>query len=233
MINSYRIKFDRWTNGPQAEPFRSVVWQPFRLRVFSADGVYQFTFRVFHAEVPTGLKLDALNRRCGPAEIEAAIIRWAISEVESRLRSGVLPAAGTHKVEELELGESHLPLIEQFTEQKMCGYQIARGKELFCSAAAPDDKTADPSSGLAPTSRPICKKCDLPDDEYRCSHLTHPLVIGTQEMGEAGRRVISALCEINSPHIKMPSLCHAGGHDCWEYIVEPSGEARKIGFTVR
>jgi hypothetical protein len=54
---SHRIKFDRWANGPQREHHRPVVWQPFRLRIFSPDGVFQFAFSVLHAEVPTGLRL--------------------------------------------------------------------------------------------------------------------------------------------------------------------------------
>jgi hypothetical protein len=230
-MNSYRIKFDLWARGLQPEAYRPVVWQPFRLRVFLSDGTFQFVFGVLYAEVPTGLKLDELNRRYGQAEIEAAIIRWAVREVESRLLNGALPPIGTINVEGLELGEAQLLEIEQLAAQKTCSYQLSSGRELFCSAAAPNDRTMDPSSRLAPTSRPICKECDLPDDEYRCSHLTHPLVIGVQEMGESGRRARSAYCEINSPCIEMLSLCHAGGHDCWECIVEPPSEPKKIGFV--
>jgi hypothetical protein len=227
----YRIKFERWANGPQREPHRQVIWQPFQLRVFSPDGVFQFAFGVLHAEVPTGFRLDDLRGRHGQAELEAAIIRWAVGEVECRLRSGPLPTVGTRNVEELELDDAHVTRIEQLAVLKTCAYQLARGRELFCSAAAQTDATLDPRLGMAPTSRPGCKICDFPDDHYRCSQLTHPSVIGIRPMTPTGRRLTSASCEIGSRNIATPSLCHAGGHNCWQYIVEPTAEPKKIGFT--
>ncbi len=229
-MNSYRIKFNRWADGLQPEPYPPFVWQPFRLRVFLSEGAFQFAFGVRHAEVPTGVKLDELSRRYGQAEIEAAIIRWAVKEVESRLLNGSLPAIGTTKVEGLEIGEAQLPEIEKTAVHKTCAYQVARGRELFCSAAAPTDATISPQLGIAPASRPVCKACDLPDDQYRCAQLTHPSVIGISAMSPTGRRVTSASCEVGSQNIKTPSRCHAGGHDCWEYIVEPPSEPKKIGF---
>ncbi len=147
----------------------------------------QFVFGVLHAEVPTGLKLDELNRRYGPAEIEAEIICWAVGEVESRLLNGLLPAIGATNVEGLELAEAQLLEIEQTATQKTCAYQVARGRELFCAAAAPTDATISPQLGMAPTSRPACKVCDLADDQYRCAQLTHPSVIGIGAMIPTGR----------------------------------------------
>jgi hypothetical protein len=228
---SYRIKFDRWANGPQPEPHRPVIWQPFRLRIFSPDGVFQFAFGVLHAEVATGLRLDELSLRHGEAELQAAIIQWAVSEVECRLRNGPRPEVGTHNVEGLELDEAHVAQIEQLATLKSCGYQLVRGRELFCSAAAPTDATVHRRFGMAPTSHPICNICDFPDDAYRCSQLTHPSVIGIRAMTPTSRRFTSASCEIGSRNIATPSLCHAGGHNCWQYIVEPTAEPKKIGFT--
>lgn len=213
----------------QPEPFRPVVWHPFLLRVYVASGAFQFAFRVLHAEVPTGLKIDELTHRYGQSEVQAAIINWAIGRVEERLYGGPLPPPGTSKFEELELEEAGLVRVEQLLQQKTCAWQLARGRELFCSAAAPTDETAG-SSGLAPTSRPMCRSCDLADDGYRCSQLTHPRVMGIRAITPAGRRLAGAYCEINSPNIQTPSLCHAGGHDCWERIVEPAAGPRKIGF---
>ncbi|MFZ0887370.1 MAG: hypothetical protein WA005_02860 [Candidatus Binataceae bacterium] len=228
-MQSYRIKFQRMDLQP--EPLRPVVWHPFLLRVHLAGGAFQFAFRVLHAEVPTGLKIEELTRRHGQAQVQTAIIGWAIGKVEQRLYNGPLPPAGTSKFEELELGEAELPEVEQLVTQKTCAYQLSRGRELFCSAAASTDETADASSGLAPTSRPMCKACDLPDDRYRCFHLTHPRVMGIRAMTPTGRQLTGAYCEINSPNIRAPSRCHASGHDCWEYIVEPPVEPKKIGFV--
>ncbi len=171
---SYRIKYDRWANGPQGDPYRPVIVQPFRLRVSSFEGSHRFVFGVSHAEAPTGLRLDELERQYGEAEIQAAVIRWAVSRVESRLCNGPLPQAGTSSVEGLELGDADVAQIEQFAMLKTCNYQRSRGMELFCSAATPTDSTLIPSLGLAPTSRPKCRECDLPDSEYRCSYSDAP-----------------------------------------------------------
>jgi hypothetical protein len=229
MTQSYRIRFRPMEL--QSEPSRPIVWHSFLLRVYLAGGAFQFAFRVLHAEVPTGLKIEELTRRYGQAEVQPAIIGWAIGKVEQRLYNGPLPPEGTSKFEELELREAAVPEVEQLLLQKTCAYQVSRGRELFCSVPASTDETADPSSGLAPTSRPMCKVCDLPDDRYRCSQLTHPRVMGIRAMTPTGRRLTGAYCEINSPNIQAPSRCHAGGHDCWEYIVEPPAEPKKIGFV--
>jgi len=63
--------------------------------------------------------------------------------VECRLRNGSLPTVGTHNVEELELDDAHVARIEQLAVLKTCAYQLARGRELFCSAVAPADATVD------------------------------------------------------------------------------------------
>ena len=68
-----------------------MVWHSFLLRVYLASGAFQFAFRVLHAEVPTGLKIEELMRRYGEAEVQPAIVGWAIGKVEQRLIDGPLP----------------------------------------------------------------------------------------------------------------------------------------------
>src|ERR1039458_8111381 len=110
-MESYCIRYQRLDLQP--EPFRPVVWHPFLLRVYLASGAFQFAFRVLHAEVPTGLKIDEWTHRYGQQPVQAAIIGWAVGTVEERLHGGPLPTPGTSKYEELELGQVELALIEQ------------------------------------------------------------------------------------------------------------------------
>src|ERR1039458_4423506 len=110
-MESYCIRYQRLDLQP--EPFRPVVWHPFVLRVYLASGTFQFAFRVLHAEVPTGLKIEELTRRYGQAEVQLAVVGWAIGKVEQRLDNGPLPPEDNSKFEELELGEAEMPEVER------------------------------------------------------------------------------------------------------------------------
>lgn len=75
---------------------------------------------------------------------------------------------------------------------------------------------------LAPTSRPICSRCDLPDTDAICSHLVHPRVTALRPAGPTWERFLEeALCERAKPEIARAESCRAGGHACWERIIEP------------
>lgn len=113
------------------------------------------------------------------------------------------------------------PLIELAVE-KRCNYQVAYGRDLYCSAAAPTDETAVGKEGLqtlAPTSRPVCQACDLPDADFLCSHLHHPSVTGFLAGGGYDRKVGPAQCDLGRPEVSDASRCCAGGHACWQRIV--------------
>jgi hypothetical protein len=79
---------------------------------------------------------------------------------------------------------------------------------------------------LAPTSRSLCRGCNFPDTDYLCSHLLHPKITGRPSTINPGRRTINtALCDLGRADISSPSQCHAGGHPCWERILEPEADA--------
>lgn len=119
---------------------------------------------------------------------------------------------------------------------KTCSYQVAEGRDIFCSAASADDETASITSGirhLAPTSRPVCLACDLPSTDYICSHLSHPAIIGFRAGAEYSRQLIRPpLCNLGRQEIvDNASLCHAGGHACWRSLVEPVSPEPAVSFS--
>lgn len=76
----------------------------------------------------------------------------------------------------------------------------------------------------APTSRPLCAACSLPDTDYICSHFLHPQVLGVRAdrgpMGIIRRDVTDGLCDLNRGEFAQKRKCHAGGNSCWERIVD-------------
>jgi len=109
-------------------------------------------------------------------------------------------------------------------DDKACDYQKRHERDLFCTAAAPGDMTATFKNGgrrSAPTSRPMCRRCELPGSDLLCSHLLHPQVT-TKSPGDGTvvRSVVTAMCDLGSNNITRPGRCHAGGHSCWQQVVE-------------
>jgi hypothetical protein len=211
---------------PQTSEFASVNRSlPFLLRVLAADDdppSPQFSF-----VVPGDFEHPAFQalKQMDEAALQEACLRWAVTRAEERLRSGAFPAFPTSSYEQLDLDDSEIPLIKRLMREKTCDYQVLQGRDLYCSAAAAEDKSVvaiSTLSRLAPTSRPVCRGCSLPSTDFLCSHLMHPGVIRTDRpIGSVDRELISAYCDQNKPGIKAPSLCHPGQNECWERIVEP------------
>ncbi|WP_371782132.1 hypothetical protein [Streptosporangium subroseum] len=122
-----------------------------------------------------------------------------------------------------ELTTDDVPHLLTLAHQKSCSYQQRAGRDLYCTAAS-DDKTAVYAIGnrrAAPTTKPFCMECGLPDTTYMCSHLLHPEVTAlTTAHGIAGRRVIGALCDKGRNEIGNPSRCQVNGHECWQRVIE-------------
>lgn len=232
----FRIEFEAFS-GETAASIRSQGFLPFTLR--ATPDVEQPSFRcafgVYYSEVD--LQYDALRRELGDV-LDRAAIRWAVARLEERLRRGPISRpAGVGPTEKFILTEPALALLRGLALDKTCEYQVPAGRELFCSAASLNDKAVVGAVGrrrIAPTSRPICKKCNLPDTDYLCSNFTHPLVMGSGAIGGTQRQLVGAYCEIGRSEIGTPSLCQAGGHSCWVRIVEPATEpAPSVPYSPR
>jgi Schlafen, AlbA_2 len=154
-----------------------------------------------------------------------AFVRYSVQVIERGLQDGVLPPKD--QVSEILLSDFDIPNLEATLHDKTCDYQIRDGREFLCSAAGLHDETVVGSHGvrrLAPTSRPICQQCKLPDTTYLCSHLVNPEVIGTLTSMTRDRLLTGAECDLGLDAISSPDQCHAGGNRCWERAIETNPE---------
>ncbi|MEV6867827.1 hypothetical protein AB0M44_43450 [Streptosporangium subroseum] len=113
----------------------------------------------------------------------------------------------------------------QSAESKSCSFQVKHGRNLFCAAAGINDPTVSRELNgqrVAPTSTPLCMACNLPDDDYLCSSLIHPQVLGSVGSGMGPtRRFEGALCDKGQVrNVMTPHRCHAGGHSCWHKSID-------------
>jgi hypothetical protein len=201
---------------------------PFFFRARDLAGGYaSIAFGVLYGAVE--LEYENLSRELGDT-LRKATIRWAIPKIEESLLSGAVeflvePIRETRK---LVLDHAELGLIKKLVAEKTCEYQTFSGRDLFCSAATLSDETVVGQIGLrrlAPTSRPMCRACNMPDTDYVCSYLAHPGVIGMPGHSGKQRQLVAAYCEIGQREVESdPSECHAGGHKCWVRVVSPAPE---------
>jgi hypothetical protein len=158
--------------------------------------------------------------------IDRALLRFGVRWLESAIREGVIP--GEHKKgAKLQrfVAEEDLPLLIRLAGHKDCDYQILEGRDLYCTASSRNDKTALGASGLrwlAPTSRPLCAACELPDADYICAHLHHPTVHGSSGAGHPllRRKLVGAVCDLNRNEIGKPGACRPADNRCWTRITE-------------
>jgi hypothetical protein len=231
-MDRFRIEFEGFA-ASEAPHIKAQGWFPFKLLAMPDvdHPSYRYIFGVRYADVD--LQYDALLAELG-GSLDRALVRWAVARVEDRLRLGRIPPppARTGPTEALVLTETDIALLRSLALEKTCEYQVRSGRELFCSAASPGDETAAGRAGLktlAPTSRPMCKQCNLPDTDYICSYLTHPQVTGPRTIGDQSRYLTGALCEIGRTEIRNdPSRCRANGHTCWARIVSESSESAPV-----
>lgn len=163
--------------------------------------------------------------------IDRTLLRFGVRRIEQALASGELDGVASSTVHQMFVHDDDLELLREFANAKTCDYQVGEARELYCSAASPNDETRIGSSGLrhlAPTSEPVCLRCNLPDTDYICSHLVHPRVY-TLAVGMMGlttsipaRQVEVGACNLGQPEIREPQKCHAGGNSCWERLIEHS-----------
>ena len=216
-----------------------IVWQPFGLEAYDQSGTSVFSVGVSHDEslLP---RLRDLYRTHGEQAVRAAIVRWAIRRTDQVVRSGVFSTDGDAL--EIDLRAWDLLLIGELASQKTCRYQTVIDGDLFCSAA---DRQADATKiaehglrALAPTSRPLCRRCELPDTDFICSHLLFPRVVGSAllegtpdpKVPTFRRRLLGSFCDVDQTCVGTGANCRPGGNPCWERSVLP--EALKAAVPV-
>lgn len=127
-----------------------------------------------------------------------------------------------------ELADDDMPAVAGLAWDKTCSYQKRDGRDLFClTPSAKDEAASYLSTGqrAAPTSRAICRECNLPDTDYLCSHFLHPGIRAMSALsGLYQRSVAGALCDLGQQEriTGEPHQCRPGGHPCWARVLSPS-----------
>ncbi|MEU7916440.1 hypothetical protein [Microbispora bryophytorum] len=122
------------------------------------------------------------------------------------------------------LTSEDVPQLLALVQDKTCNYQTRIRRDLYCTAASDKDETASSSIGgrrAAPTSKPLCRSCALPNTDFICSHLMHARVAGMRAYaGVISRSVAGALCDQGRDEVREVDKCRAGGHGCWQRVIE-------------
>ena len=176
------------------------------------------------AAAVAGARLDADTET-----LHEAMLRVGLDRLERELASpgGEQRLFGQNATQDCKFTADDLDeLLGPSTTDKACGYRHAEGRDLYCTAADRGDESVIGSIGhrrAAPTSRPICNDCSLPDGRTLCSELAHPRVSAVETLGGYSRFLGSAWCNAGQPEIQDASQCSAGGHACWKRTIgEPT-----------
>lgn len=221
MAPPLRIVFDEWTtDSARVGLARIPLFTVFR----GGDYLFQSAVRLrvsFAEQLLEGNYREEAER----ARLEGALLRFAVKRIERGLAAGSFTSEPASDIQTLTVEEGDIFELAGLLAGKTCDYQVRQGRDLYCSAASPNDGTATKvydDRAIAPTSRQICQSCDLPNTDSICSYLVHPAVTALQPAGVVRHRFVAdVLCDRGRPEISEPTRCRAGGHDCWERIVEP------------
>jgi len=205
------------------------------LLVFSSTGDRLFLVQLRLAdsmvfEVAQAIGVAAERARLEvPPEVNEAILLAGLRRVREELRLGDLPPDPPQDPYRISFNGGDVAFLADEARQKLCSYQQRDGRDIFCSAAAFDDRPIAGRVGLrtfARTAPRICNKCNMPDDRLLCRHLLNAEVKYRRAHEPFGRELRSADCELGHHEVATPRDCRAGGHSCWEIAV--SREAPSI-----
>ena len=218
---AFRVKFVKWERRPDL----SYVEGPF-FDVFAKSGAHRV--RCIHVLIsPSDIRALQHDTQLSHDEdrIQRAVIRYAIQRIEQGLRNGLFPPEPNQNTDNLPLEEADVLALRQLLREKTCTYQLQEGRDLLCSAASAEDKAVHGKSGfrfIAPTSRAMCYTCTLPDTDYLCAHFLHPEVHARRDSNaRMVHQLVQGMCDIGRDEVQRPEQCRAGGHGCWEWLIEP------------
>jgi hypothetical protein len=156
-----------------------------------------------------------VGQKVGPSDeiFQSSFLTWAVERIARGLRDDEFRDTSIR----IDVGLDELRLFDQIAVDKHCDYQIAEGRDLFCSVVSGYPKLGPFRSVqqkiCGPTSAHECLNCNLPDTRFMCSQLGHPRLMPSAL--DTSRMVSEAKCGANQPNIADPATCHAGGHPCW------------------
>lgn len=182
--------------------------------------------RLFVQLTGTGAAIADARMDATEEILNESMMRLGVSRLEQVLSAsgGAVRFFGENATHDYKLGADDLDeLLTSDTTDKECGYRHTEGRDLYCTAADKTDESVVGSIGhrmAAPTSRPICNNCALPDGRTLCSNLSHPRVSAVATFGAYERYLGQAWCNAGRAEVEDPSGCRAGGHACWVRIIE-------------
>lgn len=222
---------------------KSPFWSAVRFEVRSATrSRHTFVVRLEGEAAAWIAKEQAASApRVGPA-----ILRWAVRRIESLLQhpeSMPPPKSPDLDCVELVLDDRELLVLRRLASEKNCDYQRVDGRDLLCSAAwrAGDTTIVDTQGhrALAPTSRALCLKCELPDTDMVCSRLHHPKVVGDAVSGlehapmTFRRQLKGAFCDVDYSELGTGGGCYPGGNSCWQRSISTDEPKAAVPYSPR
>lgn len=168
----------------------------------------------------TALASTGLDR---PETVNSVLLMYGLSRIEGILRSGTDPQSmfdpGTNSARWfIRSSDVESVFLESDFHSKECAYRLEEGRDLYCAAAARNDESRVGTSGarvIAPTSRPICEACGVPDQRVVCTEFSHPQVIGVATNATSTRVLGRTMCNAGSSQISAPQRCKPGENSCW------------------
>lgn len=228
MASTVVVEFDDWVTPAGAD-----AWSPIpRFRLLDERGESLGVVTVFVSRTAEMLLLGQLGLTLEHGQhhepVKRAVFRYTVRWIEQALRQGVLPPEDPDFAFRLDVSSDDVALLEELAGEKICEYQAAEGRDLFCLAAASSDATAVwmiEGRRASPTSRPICGACPVPDTDFLCSNLSHAEVLTVSTGPSYVKKFTGALCQAGRPEIAHRNLCRPDGNPCWQWHVDLSSAA--------
>ncbi len=228
-MTGFSLRFDSWFQQGDADVAGIGIYLS---GAKFARGVVQFSWeaRTIALAAPWAQK----DQSKAESQVREAVLRLGVQRLAAIVREKEIAKAD---VIEVPIFMVDVPAVTKLAQEKTCSYQLWQGPDLFCTAASHTDEAARGSIGLrsvAPTSRPVCKACNLPDTDYICSHLSHPQIGGLWTVALYERGItFPPLCNLGRPEIENAAACRAGGNSCWEYGILPDAVVTPALITPR
>src|SRR5260370_14681801 len=104
-MKRFFVRFER-----HEESVKALGWLPFKLRATTDVENRSYDFGVRYADA-NDLDYDAMLSELGKERLDRAAIRWAVGQVEGRLRSGRVPMPPPKDTEKLIHTEPHFSAL--------------------------------------------------------------------------------------------------------------------------
>ena len=168
------------------------------------DGTLESTLSSYDAPPSNGNDPSNGDKPEPLAPLDKGLLRFGLRRIEQDLTNGILDQQTTG-VYQVHLAPDDLATLRRLMDEKTCSYQAPDANNLYCTAASINDETVVGTANLhrlAPTTKPVCFRCNLPDTDYICSHLVHPAIWGHKSMSHSAippRGIQEAACEQGRP----------------------------------